>query len=348
MADITAAMVKELRERSGGGMMDCKNALVEAGGDMAKAAEILQKKGIGRAVKAAGRIAADGTVVTAVSPDGKAGVLVEVNCQTDFVAKGDEFRKFASLCASKALEQKLGTVEGLEALAVDGKTLAEHAMELTAKSGEKHAIRRVVRFDSSGLVSAYIHHGARIGALIEVTANDASSKATKDLAEDLTLQIASMNPRFLRRDEVPNDLIEKQQEIVAAQMKNEDEEAIKAYEDFKARAEAETDLEEEVKVKVDAKLKELEKAANSVQNRPESVAKNILQGRVAKWLKDIVFLDQEFVKESKKKVSDLVKSQPGFSIVRFARFEVGEGIEKGPTKDFATEVAEMAAKAQKN
>src|SRR5688572_1628523 len=147
MADITASMVKDLRERTGAGMMDCKNALVEAGGDMAKAVEVIQKKGLAKAVKVAGRIAADGMIVAETSQDGQRGVLVEVNCQTDFVARGDEFKSFANLVGKSALAQGVKDIEALQNLNVDGKTLRERAEALTAKSGEKHAIRRMERYD---------------------------------------------------------------------------------------------------------------------------------------------------------------------------------------------------------
>lgn len=349
MAEITASMVKELRERTGAGMMDCKNALVEAGGDMAKAAEILQKKGQAKAVKAAGKVAAEGMIVDAVSPDAKHGVLVEVNCQTDFVARGEDFQKFARLVAQKALESGVKTAEELNEVKIDGKTVREMADELTARSGEKHVVRRMERYDVSGqgLVTTYIHHGSRLGVMVEVSGPDSAS--LKDFADDIALQIASMSPKYVAKEHVPPDVIAKQREIFAAQMANEDEEAQKAFEEFKARVEAEPG---EVSDKVKEHLKNLEKKASAAKARPQAARDKILDGKVAKWLTEIVLLDQVSVKDSSKTIAQLVdevsKQQGRVAIERFVRFEVGEGIEKGAVKDFATEVAEMAAASQRS
>jgi elongation factor Ts len=349
MADVTAAMVKDLRERTGAGMMDCKNALVEAGGDMAKAAEVIQKKGLAKAVKAAGRIAADGAIATASSADGAKGVLVEVNCQTDFVARGDEFKAFAKLVADQALASGAKDAAALEAVSANGKTLREHAEALTAKSGEKHAIRRVQRFEAAagkGVVTSYIHHGARLGVLVELAAEKGANADTRAFADEIALQIASMGPKFVRKEDAPADMVSKQREIFDAQMKNEDAETVAAFEDFKRRMEEEGGEHSD---KVKEHLKGLEKKANAVKARPEQAKSKILDGKVGKWLSEMALLEQASVKDSNKTVAQLVAdfSKNGkVEVVHFARFELGEGIDKGPAKDFATEVAEMAAAAR--
>jgi elongation factor Ts len=349
MAEITAQMVKELRERTGAGMMDCKNALVEASGDTVRAVEIIQKRGLAKAVKAAGRIAADGMIVAAVRPNGDEGVLVEVNCQTDFVARGQEFQKFAQLVGRSALEAGASEASELEAVAVEGKTLREHAEALTAKTGEKHAIRRVAhhKLTGPGVVTSYIHHGARLGVLVEVGGSVDGSRA---LSDEIALQVASMGPRYVRRSDVPQQALDKQREIFSAQMKTEDDEAIAACEDFQRRVEQEGGGHSN---EVTEHLRSLEKKAAAVRARPEAAKAKILDGKLAKWLTEIVLLDQASVKEEHKgkTIAQLLEqASAGGSRVevrRFARFELGEGIERGPTKDFATEVAELAAASQK-
>jgi len=321
---------------------------VEAAGDTAKAAEIIQKKGLAKAVKAAGRIAADGAIVAEVSASGDKGVLVEVNCQTDFVARGDEFKKFATTVGQQALSSGAKDVDSLQDAKVDGKTLREHAEALTAKSGEKHAIRRMERFDAQGpgVITTYIHHGARLGVLVEIGSEKGASPEVTEFANEVALQIASMSPRWVRKDEVPADATSKQRDIFAGQMQNEVTDAVNEFEDFKRRmAEEGGDHSDKVK----EHLAGLEKKMNGLKARPQAANDKILEGKVAKWLTEVVLLDQISVKDSKKKISDLVAEMSKgakVEIRRFARFELGEGIEKGVAKDFATEVAEMAAKAQ--
>jgi elongation factor Ts len=351
MAEVTASMVKDLRERTGAGMMDCKNALVEAGGDMAKAAEVIQKKGLAKAVKAAGRIAADGAIVSSVSSDGQHGVLVEVNCQTDFVARGDDFKNFAKTVAEQALASSVKDVEALQNLSVGGKTLREQADALTAKSGEKHAIRRLERFDvgAHGVVTTYIHHGARLGVLVELASEKGATPDTREFADEIALQVASMGARFVRKEDAPKDSVEKQREIFVAQMKNEEDEAVRELDEWKRRmAEEGGDHSDKVK----EHLKTLEKKANAIKSRPEPARANIVDGKVGKWLSEMTLLEQASVKDTSKTIAQLLADFAGkngkTNVARIARFELGEGVEKAPAKDFATEVAEMAAGAAKH
>ena len=352
MAEITASMVKELRERTGAGMMDCKNALVEAGGDQAKAAEVLEKKRKGRVEKAAGKIAADGAVVTALSADHTRGAIVEVNSQTDFVARGEDFQTWSNHVAQKALEARAGDIAALEAQTVDGKSLREIADHLTAKSGEKHAMRRVAYFETKpgeGVVTAYIHAGARLGVLFELHTAKGATPEARELADELALQVAgSTGTRYVRREDVPADSLAHQKEIFGAQMKIEEEEAHAEVDAWKKRMEEEGAEHSEA---VTQRLKDLEKKANGLTSRPQATRDKILEGKVATWLKESVLLDQISIRDSKKTIAQLLtefSAKHGKTDVgRFARFELGEGIEKGPTKDFATEVAEMAAASQK-
>lgn len=370
MAEITASMVKELRERTQAGMVDCKNALKEADGNMASAVEILQKKFGNKLTKSAGKIAADGLVASAVSADGRTGVAVELNCQTDFVARGDDFKGVLRQLTAQALAHKTADVASLEAVSVDGKTFKELIDGLTVRSGEKHALRRVALFtagDSSRL-QTYVHSNGRIAVLVEVSSSNPTDARVVDFADDVCLQVASMSPQYLKKSDVPQDVIAKQREIFSALMDKEDAEIVNEPDAFIARVRAmlqeaaaeegrtiedldgETEKSLVENEKIRASLDGYRKAAEKIKARPAATREKILDGKVSKWLTEVVLLDQTSVKESNKtiaKVESEVASQvKGTAVARFIRFEVGEGIEKAATKDFATEVAEMAAGAR--
>lgn len=371
MAEITAAMVKELRERTQAGMMECKKALQEANGDMNAAAEILAKKGAGGKPGGKPKIAAEGAVSALVAPDGSRGVLVEVNCQTDFVARGDDFKNFLALVTKAALDNRTADAAALNAVTVDGQTLEERANLLTARSGEKHAVRRVALFEAGAdsLLRTYIHHGSRIGVMVEVRSSNKADPRVAEFADDVALQVASMSPLHLQKSDVPADFVAKQREILSALMDKEDAEVTGEPDAYMKRVEAlvleraqeegrevsDAAAEARKLVETDEKfrgsLEGFQKAAEKVRSRKPEQREKILDGKVAKWLTEVVLLDQVSVKESKKTITavqaDVAKAVAGTAVVRFARFEVGEGIEKAPTKDFATEVAEMAAAASK-
>ena len=207
---VTAAMVKELRERTGAGMMECKKALVEAGGDMDAAVEEMRKSGLAKADKKASRVAAEGRVVLAASEDGKQAVMVEVNSETDFVAKDGNFNGFASAVAANALNHSPADVEALMATDLDGVTVEEARQALIAKIGENIQVRRFVRNNTENTLGAYVH-GGKIGVLVEVEGGDA------ELAHDIALHIAAMNPEFISDDDVPADVIAKEKDILVAQ-----------------------------------------------------------------------------------------------------------------------------------
>jgi len=286
---ITAALVKELRERTGAGMMECKKALVETAGDIDAAIESMRKSGQAKAAKKAGRIAADGVVVIAVAPDAKAGVLLEVNCETDFVAKDASFTAFAETAAARALASDAADIEalGAEPVEMGGDTRIAQAREaLVAKLGENIKLRRLVRLDPvKGGLHSY-RHGVRIGVLVELAGGDTT------LGKDIAMHVAATNPLCVSADEVPAATLEKEREI------------------FRAQA-----LE---------------------SGKPEQIVEKIVAGKVRKYLEEVTLLGQPFVKDPDLTVEKLL-TQAGAKVVRFARVEVGEGIEK-KQDNFADEV----------
>jgi elongation factor Ts len=203
-------MVKELRERTGAGMMECKKALVDAGGDMDAAVEAMRKSGLAKADKKASRVAAEGKVILATSDDGRHAVMVEVNSETDFVAKDGNFNAFANAVAAKALATAPADVDALLASDLDGQTVEEARQALIAKIGENIQVRRFVRTDTDATLGGYVH-GGKIGVLVEVEGGDA------ELAHDVALHIAAMNPEFISDDDVPADVIAKEKDILIAQ-----------------------------------------------------------------------------------------------------------------------------------
>ena len=286
---ITASQVKDLREKTGAGMMDCKKVLTETDGDMEKAIELLRERGIAKAAKKSDRVAAEGLVTAFVSEDGKVGAVAEVNAETDFVSKNEEFRTFANDIAKQVAVKNPASVEELLAQTFindETKTVSEVLTNKIATIGENMSIRRFERFEGAGLVEQYIHGDGKIGVLVELEGGDT------ELAKDICMQIAAARPEFLDRDSVPAERLAKEMEILKAQAMNE--------------------------------------------GKPEAIAEKIVQGRVGKFYSEICLVDQEFVKNPDMKVSELVASKNA-KIVRFARFEKGEGIEK-KEENFAEEV----------
>ena len=284
---ISASMVKELRERTGAGMMECKKALVETSGDMDSAVELLRKSGQAKADKKSGRVAADGRVVIAV--DGNQAAMVEINSETDFVAKDDNFTAFVESVAASALASDAADVEGLalESLA-DGRTVESARTELVTKVGENISVRRLVRVAGADHLGSYAH-GARIGAVVSLQGGDAS------LARDIAMHIAATNPICIDESGVPADTLERERRIFS------------------------------------------EQAAES--GKPPEIVEKMVNGRVAKFLKEITLLGQPFVKDPDISVAKLLKDA-GATVATFARYEVGEGIEK-KAENFAEEVAKQ-------
>lgn len=216
MAQITAALVKELRERTGAGMMDCKKALSAVEGDMDKAIDFLREKGLAAAAKKAGRIAAEGVVGSFISADGKIGAVVEVNCETDFVAKTDNFKALVEKIAAHIVATKPADLEALMASELDGQTVEALVTASVAKIGEKISVRRFVLYEApEGVVAAYIHGGGKIGVLVEFKGGNA------ELGKDVAMHIAAANPAYLDRTQVPAAELEHEKEVLSEQAKNE-------------------------------------------------------------------------------------------------------------------------------
>ncbi|MDE5830648.1 MAG: translation elongation factor Ts [Clostridia bacterium] len=215
---VTANLVKELREKTGAGMMDCKKVLTETDGDMEKAAELLRERGITKAAKKSSRIAAEGIVTAYVSDDKKVGAVIEVNAETDFVAKNEEFKTFANNLAKQVAVNDPKDVEALLAekyIEDENKTVSEVLTDKIATIGENMSIRRFVRFTSNGMIQKYIHGEGKIGVLVSIEGGD------EELAKDICMQIAAARPEFLDRNDVPEDRVEKEMEILKAQAMNE-------------------------------------------------------------------------------------------------------------------------------
>ncbi len=307
MAAVTSAMVKELRERTSAGMMDCKKALVESDGDMEKAIEWLREKGLSQAAKKASRIAAEGVVAQYISEDGTVGVIVEVNCETDFVAKTDNFVNFCNNVAKHIAKANPADVDALliQAFVDDAsKTVSDLVSEATVAIGEKISIRRFARYETTGVVSTYIHMGGKVGVLVEVS-TDKQDDEIKVFAHDLALQIAAAKPEAVRREEVDAAKLEKEKEILRAQAINE--------------------------------------------GKPEKIVDRMVEGRIEKYYKEVCLLEQPFVKDGDKSIKGLMAevakaTGANLDVVRFARFERGEGIEKRQD-NFAEEIAAQMKKA---
>jgi elongation factor Ts len=287
MAEITAGMVKELREKTDAPMMECKKALSEANGDMEKAEEILRVKLGSKASKAAGRIAAEGVVATFIAGDQKLGTIVEVNCETDFVAKNEDFLAFAKNLAEMVAKQSPADVAALSGLNLNGATVEATRTALVGKLGENVSIRRFARIEAKGKLSQYIHGGAKIGVMVDIVGGDEA------LAKDLSMHIAASKPVSLTKEEVSPELIQKERDVAMA------------------------------------------KAAES--GKPPEIVAKMVEGSVAKYLKEVTLLGQPFVKDDKQTIEQLLKSKSA-SVPRFVLYIVGEGIEKKQT-DFAAEVA---------
>lgn len=285
---ISAALVKDLRERTGAGMMECKKALVEADGDIDTAIEVMRKAGLAKAGKKEGRVAAEGRIIIKLADDGKTAAMVEVNCETDFVAKGDDFGAFAEGIAQLVLEQQPADDDALARLDFSGgTTVDETRKELIARIGENIAIRRFTSMTAvpEGHFGAYVH-GSRIGVLVEVKGGDA------DLAKDIAMHIAASQPVAINSDGVPRELLDKEREI------------------FKAQA--------------------------AESGKPPEIADKIVEGRMKKHLSEVTLLGQPFVKDPDTSVEKVLQGA-GAEVLKFERYEVGEGVEKQET-DFAEEV----------
>ena len=307
---VTAAMVKELREMTGAGMMDCKKALAATDGDMDKAVEFLREKGLAGAEKKAGRIAAEGIVATAMTDDEKKAVVVEVNAETDFVAKNAKFQAYVAQVAAQALTTTAADMDTFMAekwVADETLTVKEALSSQISIIGENMNIRRFKQVvEENGVVVSYIHAGGRIGVLVDVETSVVND-AVKEMGKNIAMQIAALNPKYTSRDEVSAEFIEHEKSILMAQIQNDPKEA----------------------------------------SKPEKVIQGMIQGRINKEMKEICLLDQTYVKaeDGKQSVAQYVaqvakENGASITVKGFVRFETGEGLEK-KEENFAEEVAKQ-------
>ena len=303
---ITASKVKELREISGAGMMDCKKALGETDGDMDKAVEWLRENGLAKAAKKSGRIAAEGMVAVNVAEDGKSASIVEVNSETDFVAKNEKFQSYVAEVAAQALETSAADLDAFLAepwKADTSVTVDEKLKAMIAVIGENMNIRRFEKVTTDGLLVSYIHAGGKIGVIVEAQ-TDSSSDAVKECLKNVAMQVAALNPKYVSSDDVDADYKEHEKEILLAQAKNDPKNA----------------------------------------NKPDNIIEKMITGRLNKELKEVCLLEQEYVKaENKENVGKYVESVAkaegcALKVTNFVRFETGDGLEK-KEEDFAAEVA---------
>ena len=303
---ITASQVKELRELSGAGMMDCKKALSNTDGDMDKAVEWLRENGLAKAIKKAGRIAVEGIVAVDVDADGKTASIVEVNSETDFVAKNEKFQAYVAEVAAQAKASSAADIEAFlaEPWAADTSMSVDDKLKsMVAVIGENMNIRRFEKVTTDGLIVSYIHAGGKIGVLVEA-ATDSSSDGVKECLRNVAMQVAALNPKYLSSDDVDEEYKEHEKEILLSQAKNDPKNA----------------------------------------GKPDEIIEKMITGRLNKELKEVCLLEQEYVKaENKESVQTYVQNTAKaencqINIKKFIRFETGEGLEK-KEEDFAAEVA---------
>jgi elongation factor Ts len=304
---ITPEMVRELREKTGAGMMDCKKALAEAGGGMEQAIDNLRKKGLAAAAKKASRIASEGAVAAHV--EGGAGALAEINCETDFVAKTDDFQAFVREVAALVNARAPKDVEAALHLPAGGGTLSDALTARVAKIGEKISFRRFVRFAvpaaEAGAIVPYIHAGGKIGVLVDLRGAGMDRAEFAALGKDLAMQVAAANPSYVARGDVPADVIAREKAIYR-------EQALAA-------------------------------------GKPEKILDRIAEGKLEKFYGDFCLVEQAFIKDPDRKVKDLLAAMSAkvgaeVRVAGFARFQVGEGLEKR-SDDLAAEVAKTLGKA---
>ena len=302
MADVTTAMVKQLREQTGAGMMDVKAALTEAQGNMEEATKILRKKGLAAASKKAGRVAAEGAVQAHV--EGNVGVLVEVNCETDFVGRNENFRGFAADVARVIAKSRANSVEELNQEAWPGstETVAQKTQEMIAGIKENITIRRFERYEAGtdAVLGTYIHGGGKIGVMVELQGAGAAAEGASELAREIAMHIAAAEPRFLRREDVTQKDLDTEREIAR-------EQAVKS-------------------------------------GKPENIVEKMVTGKMEKFYGEACLLEQPYIRDDKATVSQYLGKQGKahgcqYAITRFTRYKLGEGIEKKSGDDFAAEVA---------
>lgn len=344
---ISAALVKELRERTGAGMMECKKALVEADGDIEVAAEAMRQKGMAKADKKADRVAAEGKISIAKSDDGKKAFMVEVNCETDFVARGDDFSHFVDGLAKIALDNSITDIEQLMEADLDGKSVDTVRRELISKLGENINVRRLANLETDYASNSYVHGGGQIGVIISAKGDAGASDKASDLLRNLAMHASAMKPQAISYQDLDKDFVEKETQAIRAEIENANDELerlgkpLKRIPDYVSRHQ----LTDDVLASVEAKMKEDLKE----QGKPEQIWDKIVPGQMARYILDNTQLDQEyallsqtFVMDDKKTVAEAIADVDGsIEIDQYIRFELGEGIEK-KEDNFVEEVMAQA------
>lgn len=297
----TAKDVATLRDKSGAGMLDCKKALTDADGDMEKAAELLRERGIAKAVKKEGRIAAEGVVGAFVCEKCNTGVLLEINCESDFVSRGEKFHGIVDSVAKVIAKNKPADVEALNACEIDGVTVKDFIVNQTAVIGEKISIRRFETYENAGKIETYIHMGGKVGVMVD--AADFTPGAEETL-HDVALQIAASRPLYITRAEVPAEVLAKEKEIMLVQMQNDSKNA----------------------------------------KKPQNILEKIVEGKLGKFYQENCLMEQLFVKDDTMTVEQVIGKK--FKVRRFARFEMGEGLEK-KNENLQDEVAKQIESMRK-
>lgn len=289
MAEITASLVKQLREKTGAGMMECKSALVEAKGDLEEAEVVLRKRGMASAAKKSARSAKQGLIGVQISSEGKLGVLVEVNCESDFVARTEEFQQMVASMGALVAEKAPADVAALMATpTVEGPTVEEMLKGKIAKIGENMVIPRFARCEAAGVLGSYVHPGSQLAVLVDVTSSDAAATAKPEFAEvlhDVAMQVAAADPKFVSKEEVTAEYLEKE--------------------------------------------KDIQRARALAEGKPEKIVDKVVEGRMAKYYEEVCLLEQPFIKENSVTISQYLADRGKvlgvtLGVAGYVRFKVGE------------------------
>lgn len=350
MAEISAQLVKQLREMTDAGMMDCKKALVETNGDIDKAVEYLREKGLSKAAKKADRIAAEGVVAVSVADDLKSAVMVEINSETDFVAKNDGFKELVNQTLSCIKENNISDINALVESKIGSEKFSDYLNAQIAKIGENIVVRRLsnLKADAKSIVTGYVHSNARVGVLIAAKCeNEANLAKISELIRNICMHAAAMKPQVLDYSSFSPDFIQKEKTALKAELEKENEELkrlgkpLKVIPEFISRSELTESVLKNQEEKLKAELKN--------QGKPEAIWDKIIPGQIDRFIADNTLIDQRltlmgqfFVMDDKKTIAQVLEQKSkelgdNIVITEYIRFELGEGIEK-KAEDFASEV----------
>lgn len=349
--EISAQLVKQLREMTDAGMMDCKKALVEVGGDIQKAVEYLREKGLSKAAKKADRVASEGVVSVEVASDFSKASLLEINSETDFVAKNDNFKDLVTKSSKLVFDHEISDVSTLNSIQIEGTKFEEYLQQNIAKIGENIVIRRLesIKVEGNAIVNGYVHSNGRVGVLIAMGFNNASSKApAAELARSFCMHAAAMKPQVLSYHELDSEFIQKEKVALIAELSKENEEfkrlgkPLHKIPEYVSRSELTEAVLESTRQKLQEDLK--------AQGKPEQIWDKIIPGQMERFISDNTLIDQRltllgqfFVMDDKKTIAQVLEAKSKelgdeLKIIKYVRFELGEGIEK-KVEDFAAEVA---------